>query len=108
MSADSVGLMFLLHPYSAFTIYLLKKMSHIFLDSGFSCLYPLDTIGSLSFTIDFFVSYCKFPGGSDGRVFASKVRDPGLILGLKRSPGEGKGNPFQYSCLGNPMDGGAW
>ena len=30
------------------------------------------------------------------------------ILGLGRSPGEGNSNPLQYSCLGNPMDGGAW
>ena len=34
--------------------------------------------------------------------------DPGLISGLGRSPGEGNGNPFQYSCLENPMDRGAW
>ena len=32
----------------------------------------------------------------------------GLILGLGRSPGEGNGNPLQYSCLGNPLDKGAW
>ena len=32
----------------------------------------------------------------------------GLIIGLGRSPGAGNGNPFQYSCLGNPMDRGAW
>ena len=34
--------------------------------------------------------------------------DAGSIPGLGRSPGEGNGNPFQYSCLGNPMDRGAW
>ena len=34
--------------------------------------------------------------------------DVGLIPGLGRSPGEGNGNPSQYSCLGNPMDRGAW
>ena len=34
--------------------------------------------------------------------------DPGTIPGLGRSPGEGNGNPLQYSCLENPMDGGAW
>ena len=33
---------------------------------------------------------------------------PGLISGLERSPGEGDGNPLQYSCLENPMDRGAW
>ena len=32
----------------------------------------------------------------------------GLILGSGRSPGEGNGYPLQYSCLGNPLDGGAW
>ena len=36
------------------------------------------------------------------------VRDLGLIPGSGRSPGEGNGNPLQYSCLENPMDGGAW
>ena len=41
-------------------------------------------------------------------VNAGDVRDSGLILGSGRSAGEGNGNPFQYSCLGNPMDGGAW
>ena len=34
--------------------------------------------------------------------------NPGSMPGLGRSPGEGNGNPFQYSCLKNPMDGGAW
>ena len=34
--------------------------------------------------------------------------DAGLIPGSGRSPGEGNGNPLQYSCLGNPMDRGAW
>ena len=38
---------------------------------------------------------------------AGDVRDAGLIPGSGRSPGEGNGNPFQYSCLENPMDGGA-
>ena len=39
---------------------------------------------------------------------AGDVRDSGLIPGLGRSSGEGNGNPFQYSCLGNPVDRGAW
>ena len=49
-----------------------------------------------------------FPGGSDGKASACNVWDPGLILGSGRSPGEGNGNPLQYSCLENPMDRGAW
>ena len=47
-------------------------------------------------------SYLKrmgFPGGSDGKVSACNVEDPGLIPGLGRSPGEGNGNPLQYACL---------
>ena len=49
-----------------------------------------------------------FPGGSDGKASAYNVGDPGSIPGLGRSSGEGKGNPLQYSCLENPVDGGAW
>ena len=39
---------------------------------------------------------------------AGDMRDTDLIAGLGRSPGEGHGNPLQYSCLENPMDRGAW
>ena len=39
---------------------------------------------------------------------AGDVRDASLIPGLGRAPGEGHGNPLQYSCLENPMDRGAW
>ena len=49
-----------------------------------------------------------FPGGSDSKAFACNAGHPGLILELGRSPGEGNGNPLQYSCLENSMDGGAW
>ena len=50
----------------------------------------------------------SFPGGSEVKASASNVGDLGLIPGSGRSPGEGNGNPLQYSCLENPMDGGAW
>ena len=52
--------------------------------------------------------HIDFPGGSDGKVSAYNVGDLGLIPGLGRSPGEGNGNPLQYSCLETPMDGRAW
>ena len=50
----------------------------------------------------------SFLCGSDGKESACNVGDPGSIPGSGRSPGEGSGNPLQYSCLENPMDGGAW
>ena len=49
-----------------------------------------------------------FPSGSDGKASAYNAGDLSSIPGLGRSPGEGNGNPFQYSCLENPMDGRAW
>ena len=50
----------------------------------------------------------SFPCSSVGKASACSAGDRGLIPGLGRSPGEGNGNPLQYSCLENPMDGGAW
>ena len=52
--------------------------------------------------------YKGFPDGSDGKESACNSGDQGSIPGLGRSPGEGNGNPLQYSCLENPMDRGAW
>ena len=53
---------------------------------------------------------CKGPHlwTSVGKLSACNAGDPGLIPGLGRSPGEGNGNPLQYSGLENPMDRGAW
>ena len=49
-----------------------------------------------------------FPGGSEVKVSACNAGDPDSIPGLRRSPGEGNGNPLQCSCLENPMERGAW
>ena len=49
-----------------------------------------------------------FPGGSEVKESACNVGDLGSIPRSGRSPGEGNGNPLQYSCLENPMNGGAW
>ena len=46
-------------------------------------------------------------GGSNGKASVYNMRDLGSIPGLRRFPGEGNGNPLQYSCLENPIDGGA-
>ena len=50
----------------------------------------------------------EVPGGSDSKAPACNAGDPGLIPRSERSPGEGNGNPLQYSCLENSMDGGVW
>ena len=50
-------------------------------------------------------SEMEVPGGSDGKDSACNAGDPSLIPGLGRSSGGGNGNPLQYSCLENSMDG---
>ena len=50
--------------------------------------------------------YDGFPGGSDGKESACNAGDLVSIPGSGRSPGDGNGNPLQYSCLENPMDRG--
>ena len=50
----------------------------------------------------------SFPGGSVVKNLPVNAGDVGSIPGWGRSPGEGNGKLLQYSCLGNPMDGGAW
>ena len=49
-----------------------------------------------------------FPGGSVVKNPPANAGDTDSIPGAGRSPGEGNGNPLQYSCLENPMDRGAW
>ena len=49
-----------------------------------------------------------FPGGSVVKTLPANAGDLDSIPGSGRSPGEGNGNPLQYSCLGSPMDRGAW
>ena len=69
-------------------------------------LMSIELMMPLSLSYDY--HYHDFPGGSDGKASAYNVGDQGSIPGSGRSPGEGNGNPLQYSCLENPMDGGAW
>ena len=61
------------------------------------------------FNFEFNFTLCGgFPGGSVGKESAQNAGDLGSIPGSGRSPGEGNGNPFQYSYLENPMGRGAW
>ena len=70
-------------------------------------LIPACASSSVAFHM-IYSAYRIFPGGTDGKVSAYNAGDLGLIPGSGRSPGEGNGNPLQYSCLENPMDGGTW
>ena len=60
----------------------------------------------MEFTFIIIIIYLIF--GSNGKASAYNAGDPGSIPGSGRSSGEGNGNPLQYFCLENPMDGGAW
>ena len=55
-----------------------------------------------------FYTHVGLPGGSVVENLPATAGDPGSIPASGRSPGEGNGNSFQYSCLGNPVDRGAW
>ena len=52
--------------------------------------------------------FLGFPGGSEVKTSAWNAGNLGSIPGMGRFPGETNGNPLQYSCLENPMEGGAW
>ena len=60
------------------------------------------------FLVNFLYCGLGFPGGSEVKASACNAGDLGSIPGSGSSPGEGNGNPLQYSCLENPKDGGAW
>ena len=83
--------------------------------SGLPCPSPGDLPDPWSIIMMFDGKVWKnghFPGGKEvvkkSLANAEDIRDLGSIPGLERSPGEGHGNPLQYSCLENPMDRGAW
>ena len=69
---------------------------------------PVRSIPFLSYIEPIFAWNSGFPDSSDGKVSARSVGDLDSIPGSGRSPGEGNGNPLQYSSLENSMDGGAW
>ena len=94
---------------------MLKCLLHLVREMGVACLPCAQKDGMSEAATGPFVQIRKaypfsssFPGGSDGKESACNAGDPGSIPGLGRSPGEGNGNPLQYSCLENPTDRGAW
>ena len=92
-----------LHPFLWGTHSALFSSPCLFLDSVTMYLYKYIYI------VYMYMYICiGFPGGSEVKASACNAGDLGLIPGLGRSPAEGNGNPLQYSCPENPMDGGAW
>ena len=78
---------------------------------GIHCTYTLIIHIPNSWKKTFTQKFYIFPGGSvvkNLHANAGDIEDMGSIPGFERSPGEGNGNPLQYSCLGNPMDRGIW
>ena len=82
------------------------KLWHSMCSSLLGCHCPLKwPIGEMYACL---LTCLDFPGGSVVKNMSASAGDVGSILGSGSSPGEGNGNPLQYSCLGNPMDRGAW
>ena len=77
-------------------------------ESQMGCQDSISTISPSEEENQHALSFICFPGDSEVKVSAWNAGDPGSIPGSGRSPGEGNGNPLQYSCLENPMEGGAW
>ena len=73
-----------------------------------SCLLTCEPLAAPCWLLAHSLRVSGFPVGSDGKESACNVGDPRLIPGSGRSSGEGNSSPLQYSCLKNPMDGGAW
>ena len=97
------------HCFHCFPIYLPWSEGTRCHDLVFWMLSFKPTFSLSSFT--FINRYYNFPGGASGKepvCQCRKHKDVGLIPRLGRSPGGGHSNPFQYSCLENPMDRGAW
>ena len=72
------------------------------------CIKRKRTSESMLNCTELMTNLMDFPGGSDGKASVYNAGDLGSIPGSGRFPGKRNGNPLQYSCLENPMDGGAW
>ena len=82
--------------YNFHCIHVWTVQAHLYI---FGLYFPLNT---------YYQPYMDFPGSSAVKNLPANAGIAGSISGSGRSPGEGNGNPLQYSCLGNPMDRGAW
>ena len=104
-------MLYLLSPLLSVSIYPFIHQSNLLTLIGFKVNFRQQVYSSSLYTIAFLVlmglSQPDFPGGS-GKASASHAGDLGSIPGSGRASGEENGNPLQYPCLENPMDGGVW
>ena len=97
------------HSFFIGEYYLCVYTHHIFFihssnDGHLCCFHVLDIINNAVVNMVMLISFWGFAGGSDGKESAYNAGDLGLIPVSGGSPGEGNGNPPQYSCLENSMD----
>ena len=83
----------------------MRKAIHSFVFHSFKCSFTANPSAGIT---PVYMQYWSFPCSSVGKESVCSAGDLGSIPGLGRSPGVGNGNPLQYSCLGYPMDRGAW
>ena len=89
--------------------FFMVQLSHPYMTTGKTIALTRWTfVGKVMSLLFNMLSRLGFPGGSEVKASAWNAGDPGSIPGSERSPGEGNGNPLQYSCLEKPMEGGAW
>ena len=97
------------HPPPVFSVFFSVNFNMVVSQKNGCQHYPLWEWSLFNFQLlCMFYNIHYFPGGSDGKAFACNAGDPGSIPGSRRFPGEGNGNPLQYSCLENLMDREAW
>ena len=94
-------------PFLPICLGVMSQSSQFYFTSS-SNLFLFPCLFSSSFALILSQAWTTFPRGSDSKASAYNVGDRGSIPGSGRSSGEGNANPLQYSCLENPMDGGAW
>ena len=87
---------------------LMLSCCHLGILNTFEQRAPYSAMGSVNYIASPDLSYLGFPEGSVVNNPPANAGDTGSILGLGRWPGKGNGSPLQYSCLGSPMDRGAW
>ena len=100
--------MYYIHTHMHTYTFILYTYTNIDTHFNFTYIYNICDLRRLFLFLLFWLSLEKFLCGSDGKESAYNAGDSGSIPRSERSPGEGNGNPLQYSGLENSMDRGTW